>query len=210
MMFKNTNCSRSVLAGLIVAALSGPVSAAVTSLTLDFDDLGLSAVGGSPIETYQGFRFDQGSYFVTALGNNSLITTNALVISRDDGSAFNFYSVDYAARGGETREYYFLYDFAGGGTFSGANLNASDSGNFKTSVGSIETELSGTDQLISRLVVVGKQTETADYTYLALDNLRVGVQLPSPVSAVPEPATIAMFGVGIAMIGFKRRQQRKV
>lgn len=192
---------RALATGLLLAAASGTALADFVPVTLNFDDLGASAPGGSPLASYQGLSFDAGSYFVTALSNNFLITTNALTITRTGGGSFYFDSVDYSARGGESREYYFVYDYAAGGTFNGAGLNTADDGNFRTDVGSIHTELSGTSQLITRLSIVGKQTETADYTYLALDNLRVRLEAPQVAAPVPEPETYAMLLAGLGLLG---------
>ncbi len=193
--------------GFTLATLSAQAVVPLVDLTLGFDDLGNQGTTGTPITTYQGFTFDSGSYLVTAPdGNNYLTTVNALTVTRTDGGAFRFDSVDYGARGGETREYFFLYTFADGSTFNGSNLNASAAGNFKTSVGDILTESSGSTQLITRLTVLGKQTETADYTYLALDNLKVGVT----VSPVPEPGMGALMAAGMGLLGMIARRRRTV
>jgi hypothetical protein len=191
-------------ASFAAATLTAQAAVPLTNLTLSFDELGNQGNVGSPITTNQGFTFDSGSYLVTALGNNLLTTTDALRITRTDGSAFRFDSVDYAARGGESREYFFLYTFADGSRFDGRNLNTSDAGNFRTSVGDVLTEPSGTSQLILSITVVGKQTETADYTYLALDNLRAGVT----VSPVPEPGMGALLAAGLGLIGMIARRRR--
>jgi len=188
------------------------VSAAdYTPLTLNFDDLNTNTGAGLPLATYSGFTFDAGTFYTTTTVNSSgvssnyLITNNALTIRRSDNKAFYFDSVDHAMRGGETREYFFVFNFADGTSFSGANLNAADNGNFRNSDGT--TELSGTDKLISSFSVVGKQTETADYSYLALDNFQFRVEQAVVTTPVPEPEIYAMMLAGLGLMGWVRRRR---
>ncbi len=163
---------------------------------------------GVALSFYQGFTFDSGTFYIhpdTPANNTYLITNNALVIKRSDDKAFYFDSVDYAGRGGETREFYFIYTFADGSPqFNGASLNASDAGNFRTAT-TFQTELSGTDKLITSLTVVGKQTETADYSYLALDNFQF--RAVPVVSNVPEPGTVTLLLAGLAVVGWMSRRR---
>lgn len=99
-----------VALSLLTASPAG--AADYTALALNFDDLSTSTGFGLPLSTYQGFTFDEGTYYInvvngiTGTSSNCLITNNALTIRRSDNKAFYFDSVDHAMRGGETREYF--------------------------------------------------------------------------------------------------------
>jgi PEP-CTERM motif len=197
---------------LSLLAAGQDASAAYTPVTLSFDDLSADTGPGLPLGNYGGFTFDAGTFYInvtnplTLESNSYLITNDALTIRRTDNQAFYFDSVDHAMRGGETREYYFVIHFADGTTFSGEHLNTADAGNFRNDVGI--TELSGTDQLISSFSVLGKQTEIADYSYLALDNFQFRVDEGAVTSPVPEPETYAMLLAGLGLMGCVVRRRR--
>gem|GEM_PF-2635134 len=211
-MFKRS-CKFIGAAGVALSLLaSGHAGAAdYTPLTLNFDDLSSVTGPGLPLATYKGFTFDEGTYYTNTISssigvsNNYLITNNALTIRRSDNKAFYFDSVDHAMRGGETREYFFVFNFADGTSFNGADLNAADNGNFRNNDGI--TELSGTDKLISSFSVVGKQTETADYSYLALDNFQFRVEQSVVTTPVPEPEIYAMMAAGLGLMGWVGRRR---
>lgn len=217
-MFKSTRKFFAATAvSLTLLAGAGTASAAdYTPVTLTFDDLSTNTGPGLPLVSYSGFTFDAGTYYInttntiTNENNSYLITNDALTIRRTDNQAFYFDSVDHFMRGGETREYFFVFNFADGSTFNGSNLNVADNGNFRNDVDI--TELSGTDQLIKSFSIVGKQTETADYTYVGLDNFQFRVNQADVVTTpVPEPETYAMLLAGLGLMGWvARRRNRNV
>ena len=211
-MFKRTCKFLGTIGVTLLLAIGYAGAADYTPITLNFDDLNTSTGAGLPMATYNGFTFDDGTYYIntpTSIGGvsgNYLITNNALTIRRSDNKAFYFDAVDHAMRGGETREYFFVFNFADGTSFSGAGLNTADNGNFRNSDGT--TELSGTDKLISSFSVVGKQTETADYSYLALDNFQFRVEQAVVTTPVPEPEIYAMMLAGLGLMGWVGRRRR--
>ena len=145
-------------------------------------------------------------FVVDSLGNIMLTMLNPLVITRTDDGEFLFHSLQYSARGGDSDEYYFLAHHGATVVFSGAGVNANDPGNFKTDVSQPGlTELSGfATQPITRLTVVSSKTTPtqADYSHVAMDNLQFTV-----VSEVPEPATFALFGIGLLALSARRARR---
>lgn len=195
--------ARATVASMLVCASA---RADLVPVILNFQDIVVTGVGGDPISEYQGFTFDAGSFVVDSLGNIMLTMLNPLVITRTDGGEFLFHSLQYSARGGDSDEYYFLAHHGATVVFSGAGVNANDPGNFKTDVSQPGlTELSGfATQPITRLTVVSSKTTPtqADYSHVAMDNLQFTV-----VSEVPEPATFALFGVGLLALSARRARR---
>ena len=209
---------RGTLAAVAVAAVAGAASAATyVPVTLDFEDLADSANGGVPLDAYMGFSFDAGTFYVTALTNNTLITNSALVITRTDGKAFYFDSLKYSARGGDSEKFYFLAHNGAATVFDGADLNANDDGYFKTDITQPKlTELSGfQNQLITRLTIVSgiRGATSQDYQRMTVDDLQFRIEepavVPPPPTAVPEPASWALMLLGFGGAGAALRRRRR-
>jgi hypothetical protein len=204
----------SLAVGLVMSLFAGAANAVdpvYGAATLTFEEFGNAGVG-IPLTTYQGFSFDAGTYVTTAgpidAPNNYLTMTDPATIRRGDGLAFYFDSVDYSARGGDTREFFFIYHFADGSSLDNRNTNSADPGNFKTSVGSVLTEASGiSDRLITSFSIVSKQPD--DITLVGLDNFRFRVEQAELATPVPEPETYAMLLAGLGLMGWVGRRRSR-
>lgn len=138
-------------------------------------------LGPSYVE--QGFSFN--SPFINVIGNQlhvtSLNTLSPIVITFE-GGAFDFLSFDYA--------------FAGG--FSGTTFTASNGATFTPTFPGVTYTLGPEFQNITSLTITHFATPGVEgTTFNVYDNFRFQTH---STSAVPEPATLFIFGIGLAGI----------
>lgn len=191
-----------VLFGLSGAAVAVPINAKVNG-TVDF-------VAGPSSEPFVGLGDSYNANLSFEIEQTGGSTLNAAVSNVSGTAVINGISTGFtgfngvwAASPGAVRVQFFFTPFGQGPGLGNVNLDILEIVFRATSVSSsyFFDIVSATDAFISSINIAGRQ-ETATGEN-GIFNLSRNAQ--SEISSIPEPFTIALFGLGIAGLGFTRR-----
>lgn len=187
-----------------------------TSLTEGFDDI--SSLSGWVINNANGgqswFQGNDGIFAAQAGADNSYAAANFLSGASGTGAIDNWLITPELTLSGTTRITFYTRTADAGfddnlGVLFGAG-NGTDIGGFKTSLLSIDAAAYPGDWTRYTAEFTGTGTGRFAFHYTGNTNTSDYIGLDSvTISAVPEPSTWLMLGMGLAGVGFMARRSRR-